>query len=610
MAERRIDDYGVIGDLQTAALVGRSGSVDWLCMPRFDSGACFASLLGDEEAGHWRVAPASGGPCTRRRYRDHALILESEWETKTGAVRVIDFMPGRDDTPNLVRIVEGVAGSVRMATSFVVRFDYGHVLPWMRRRGQELVAIAGPDSLVLRTPVRLEPTDHRHAAEFTVSAGERVPFVLTWRPSHDPRSDPLDAARALARTERQWSDWLTGCEYEGEWREEVVRSLMLLKALTYEPTGGIVAAATTSLPEQLGGARNWDYRFCWLRDATMTLEALLYSGYVDEAKAWREWLLRAVAGDPADLQIMYGLGGERRLPEATLDWLPGFAGSAPVRVGNAAVRQLQLDVYGEVMDALHLGRMSEIAAHDDAWPLQRALMDFLESHWEEPDEGLWEIRGPRQHFVHSKVMAWVAADRAVRAVERFGLDGPVERWRRLRDRIHEEVCSRGFDSARNTFVQRYGARDLDAALLLIPQVGFLPPDDPRVAGTVDAILAELVRDGFVMRYGGGSGVDGLPGHEGAFVACSFWLAEDLGLIGRREEGRRLFERLLGLANDLGILSEEYDPERHVQLGNTPQAFSHVALVHAARALDARRPAGTRQHPERPRAPGTPSRGTV
>jgi GH15 family glucan-1,4-alpha-glucosidase len=610
MAEQHIDDYGVIGDLHTAALVGRSGSIDWLCMPRFDSDACFASVLGDDRAGHWRVAPRSAGPCTRRRYRDHALILESEWETGEGTVRVVDFMPERDDTPNLVRIVEGVSGSVRMSTSLVIRFGYGRVLPWVRRRGDELVAIAGPDCLVLSTPVRLQPADHRHAAEFTVSAGERVPFVLTWRPSNDPRSDRFDPEEALTRTERLWADWLSGCEYEGEWKAEVIRSLMLLKALTYAPTGGIVAAATTSLPEQLGGGRNWDYRFCWLRDATMTLEALLYSGYVEEAKAWREWLLRAVAGDAAELQIMYGICGERRLPEYTLDWLPGFAGSVPVRAGNAAVGQFQLDVYGEVMDALHVGRMSGIAAHDDAWSLQIKLMDFLESHWQEPDEGLWEVRGPRRHFVHSKVMAWVAADRAARAVENGGVDGPADRWRRLRDEIHGEVCRKGYDADRNTFVQCYGTDDLDAALLLIPQVGFLPPDDPRVAGTVDAILSELGHDEFVRRYDPGSGVDGLPGGEGAFVACSFWLAEDLGLIGRREEGRRRFQRALGLANDLGILSEGYDPVRRVQLGNTPQAFSHVALVHAARVLGARRPSGSRQHPERHHAPGTPSRDTV
>jgi len=610
MAEQRIDDYGVIGDLHTAALVGRSGSIDWLCMPRFDSGACFASLLGDDDAGHWRIAPASGGPCARRRYRNHAPILESEWETGEGAVRVVDFMPRRDGTPNLVRMVEGISGSVKMRTSLVIRFDYGHILPWVRRRRQELLAIAGPDSLVLRTAVRLEPTDHRHAAEFTVSAGERVPFVLTWRPSHDPQSDPINAEAALAKTEELWSDWLSRCEYEGEWKDEVIRSLMLLKVLTYAPTGGIVAAATTSLPEQLGGERNWDYRFCWLRDATMTLEGLLYSGFVEEAKAWREWLLRAVAGDPADLQIMYGIGGERRLLEYTLDWLPGFAGSSPVRVGNAAVGQFQLDVYGEVMDALHLGRMSGIAANDDAWSLQVSLMDFLESHWQEPDEGIWEIRGPRQHFVHSKVMAWVAADRAVQAVENCGVAGPVDRWRRLRDEIHSEVCRRGFDADRNTFVQHYGSHSLDAALLLISPVGFLPPQDPRVVGTIEAIVSALAHDEFVLRYDGGSGVDGLSGKEGAFIACSFWLAENLGLSGRQEDGRKLFDQLLGLANDLGILSEEYDPHRRVPLGNTPQAFSHVALVHAARALGASRPVGSRQHPERHRAPGTPSRDTV
>lgn len=580
----RIEDYALIGDLHTAALVGRDGSLDWLCMPRFDSPACFAALLGDESAGHWRIAPAGAGPATARRYRDDSLVLETEWRTDEGTVRLIDFMPPRNDAADVVRIVEGVSGAVPMTMALRWRFDYGRVVPWVRRQGGDLGAIAGPDAVWLRTEVPLHGQDHHTTGEFTVRAGERVPFVLTHRPSHLPRPEPTDPARALAATERHWHDWIARCDYDGRWPEAVRRSLILLKALTYAPTGGILAAATTSLPEQLGGPRNWDYRYCWLRDATFTLQALLGTGYVDEAKAWREWLLRAVAGDPADLQIMYALDGTRRLPEYTLDWLGGHHGSRPVRVGNAAAGQLQLDVWGEVLDGLHLAREAGIGATGAAWDLQRALLDYLEGAWQQPDNGLWEVRGPRRQFVHSKVMAWAGFDRAVTAVERHGLDGPVDRWRSIRDDIHAEVCAKGFDQERNTFTQSYGSAGLDAALLLIPRVGFLPATDPRVTGTVEAVHRDLWHDGFVLRYRADQDVDGLPGAEGAFLACTFWLVDALHAIGREKDAETLFERLLGLRNDVGLLSEEYDPRAGRQLGNTPQAFSLVGLVNSARLL--------------------------
>ncbi len=584
MAER-IEDYAVIGDMQTAALVGRTGSIDWLCFPRFDSGACFAALLGTQENGHWRLAPANGDErCTRRRYRGDTAILETEWETSGGVVRVLDFMPPRGVAADVVRIVEGVSGRVEMVSAARFRFDYGHVVPWVRKFNGGIRAIAGPDAVHLRTPLPLQWRDRATYAEFAVGPGDRVPFVLTWHESHRPPPEPVDAEQALRDTELFWQEWVSRCNYDGEWRDAVVRSLITLKTLNYSPTGGVVAAATTSLPEALGGERNWDYRYCWLRDATMTLQALLYTGYVAEAKAWREWLLRAAAGDPADLQIMYGVAGERRLPESTLDWLSGYEGSRPVRIGNQAVHQLQLDVYGEVFDAMHLDRCAGLSPEAGAWALQRALMDFLEGNWREPDEGLWEMRGGRGQFVHSKVMAWVAADRAVKAVEDFGLDGPVQRWRDLRDTIHREVCARGFDAERNTFTQVYGGRPLDAALLMIPQVGFLPPRDPRVVGTVEAVQRELCRDGFVLRYDPGSGVDGLTGEEGAFLACTFWLADDLHMIGREDEARALFRRLLDLRNDVGLLAEEYDGKHRRLVGNFPQAFSHVPLVNTARAL--------------------------
>ncbi|MFF9164375.1 glycoside hydrolase family 15 protein [Streptomyces longwoodensis] len=585
----RIEDYALIGDEQTAALVGPDGSVDWLCLPRFDSGACFARLLGDEDNGHWRIAPKGvRGPCTRRAYRPDTLVLDTEWETDEGVVRVTDLMPQRDVAPDLVRIVEGVRGRVTVRSTLRLRFDYGAVIPWMRRADGHRVAIAGPDAVWLRTepPVRTWGEDFGTHSEFTVAEGERVAFVLTWHPSHHPRPPLVDPFEALRTSVEDWRAWAARCTYDGPYRDAVVRSLITLKALTYRPTGGIVAAATTSLPEQLGGVRNWDYRFCWLRDSTLTLGALLAAGYHEEAEAWRNWLLRAVAGDPADLQIMYGLAGERRLPEAELPWLSGFAGSAPVRIGNAAVEQLQLDVYGEVMDSLSLGRRAGLSPRPHVWSLQCVLMRWLDENWRQPDEGLWEVRGGRRQFVHSKVMVWVAADRAVRALEEHPeLRGDPDRWRALRDEVHQEVCEKGYDPERNTFTQSYGSRDLDASLLLIPRVGFLPPDDPRVVGTVDAVRDELGHGGLVRRYTtDGATVDGLPGDEGTFLVCSFWLADALHMTGRTKEARELFERLAGLANDVGLLSEEYDPVAGRHLGNFPQAFSHIGLVNTALTL--------------------------
>ncbi|GAA4919655.1 glycoside hydrolase family 15 protein [Streptomonospora salina] len=579
-----IEDYALIGDMQTAALVGRDGSVDWLCLPHFDSPACFSALLGDEQNGNWWMRPANGEPrATRRRYRADTMILESEWDTPEGSVRVIDFMPPRGGAPHLVRIVEGLAGTVRMQTALRLRFDYGNVVPWIHRSGTELVAVAGPDAVWMSSPVPLEGHNFLHDATFTVSAGQRVPFVMTWHPSPVEESDHLDAEKALSRTERFWHRWVEQCTYQGEYREAVVRSLITLKALTYRPSGGIVASPTTSLPEDVGGVRNWDYRYCWLRDATITLEALIRSGYTDEALAWREWLVRAVAGEPQHMQIMYGVRGERRLAEWEADWLPGYEESRPVRIGNAAVGQYQLDVYGEVMDVLHLARRSGLQGGEHVWGLQRSLVNYLEWCWDEPDEGLWEVRGPRQHFVHSKVMAWVAADRAVRAIEDYGKEGPVERWRALRDTIHAEVCEYGYDSARNTFTQFYGSKELDAALLLMPEVGFLPYDDPRIVGTIEAIRDDLMIDGFVMRYRTDreEAADCLPGDEGAFLACSFWMANALLSIGREKEARDLFDRLLALRNDVGLLSEEWDAAEGRQVGNFPQAFSHVPLVTTA-----------------------------
>ncbi|MEN2418349.1 glycoside hydrolase family 15 protein [Streptomyces rimosus] len=580
-----IEDHALIGDLQTAALIGRDGSVDWLCLPHFDSAACFAALLGDRENGHWLLAPAASDARSERSYRDGTLVLDTVWHTGTGSVKVTDFMPQRDRAPDLVRIVEGLEGEVAMQGVLRLRFDYGLVVPWVRHVGRCRVAVAGPDSAWLRTEPDVETYGQGFStrSDFTVAAGERVAFILTWHPSHEPRPAEIDPYEALEHTLEDWRAWAAHCRYDGPYRAEVLRSLITLKALTFAPTGGIVAAPTTSLPEELGGVRNWDYRFCWLRDSTLTLNSLITAGYTEEAAAWRDWLLRAVAGNPADLQIMYGLGGERRLPETELPWLGGYAGSKPVRIGNAAVEQRQLDVYGGVLDSFHTARIAGLPSKPHAWNIQRSLLDFLESHWREPDEGLWEVRGPRRHFVHSKIMAWVAADRALKAVEIHpDLEGDVERWRAMRDAVHREVCEKGFDPERNTFTQSYGSDQLDAATLLIPRLGFLPADDPRVIGTVDAVREELTHEGLIRRYStDGRAVDGLPGSEGTFLVCSFWLAEALHLTGRREEARKLFDRLLRLPNDLGLLAEEYDPVSGRQLGNFPQAFSHVGLIGTA-----------------------------
>jgi GH15 family glucan-1,4-alpha-glucosidase len=584
-----IEDYALIGDTHTAALVSRSGSIDWLCLPRFDSAACFAALLGDERQGRWLIAPAGPVSAVHRGYQGDSLVLETEFHTPDGVVRLVDCMPPRQRDPDVARVVEGVRGRVPMRMELVIRFDYGSIVPWVRRQGGALHAIAGPDSVWLRTPVEVRGENFRTLAEFTVDEGERVPFTLTWHASHMPSPRRIDPIRAVDDTTGWWSEWASGITYKGGWRDAVIRSLITLKALTYQPTGGIVAAPTTSLPEALGGVRNWDYRYCWLRDATFTLDALMLAGLDSEATAWREWLLRAVAGQPQQMQILYGVAGERRITEQQLDWLPGYEQSRPVRTGNAAVNQFQLDVYGEVMDALYLARRVGLQHDETAWDLQRALMDFLESNWREPDEGLWEIRGPRRHFTHSKVMAWVAMDRAVKAVDLQQLEGPVQRWRALRREIHDEVCDQGFDAERNAFVQFYGGSQLDASLLMIPLVGFLPATDPRMRGTVKAVQRELSVDGLVLRYHpeGSADVDGLPPGEGAFLACSFWLADDLALMGRQREAREQFERLLSLRNDVGLLAEEYDPRSGRQLGNFPQAFSHVPLVNTASHLSER-----------------------
>ncbi|MFI5955008.1 glycoside hydrolase family 15 protein [Cryptosporangium sp. NPDC051539] len=578
----RIEDYAVIGDLHTAALIGADGSIDWLCLPRFDSAACFAAILGDEENGHWQIAPVAGGVCTGRRYRKDTLVLETTWETPEGTVRVIDTMPLRDDAVDLVRVVEGVTGAVPMRSVMRLRFDYGRVVPWVRHVDGEFEAVAGPDAVWLRSSVPLHGENFSTVGEFTVHAGEYVPFVLTWRESWQNNGRQVDAIEQVNNTEAYWRGWIEQCSYQGRWADAVRRSLITLKALTYDPTGGIVAAATTSLPEQIGGPRNWDYRYCWLRDASFTLQALLANGYEEEALAWRGWLLRAVAGDPAELQIMYSIKGRRRIDEWEAPWLEGYEKSAPVRIGNAASEQLQLDVWGEILDVLYLSREAGIAPDDDAWSLQKRLLDHLGTAWRGPDNGLWEVRGERQHFVHSKVLCWVAFDRMIRLAEKFGQDGDTASWRVTRDAIHAEVCDQGFDRSRNTFTQYYGSTGLDASLLLIPKLGFLPPDDPRVVGTVEAVQRELQVDGFVLRYRPETeAVDGLPGAEGAFLACSFWLADALYLIGRRDEAVALVDRLVALASDTGLLAEEYDPVAKRHLGNTPQAFSHVALVNSA-----------------------------
>jgi GH15 family glucan-1,4-alpha-glucosidase len=576
---RRIEDYALIGDCETAALVGRNGSIDWLCWPRFDSPACFAALLGEPEHGHWLVTPVDHTARVSRRYRGDTLILETTFETAEGTAVLVDFMPVRGANSDLVRMVRGARGRVPMRMELIIRFAYGALVPWVTRMDDGSIrAIAGPDMVVLRSDPPLHGSGLTTVADFVVSEGETVSFVMTWGPSHLAPAIPVNPAEALAATEEYWTEWSSRCTYTGPWREPVLRSLLTLKALTYAPTGGIVAAPTTSLPESIGGARNWDYRYCWLRDATLTLLALMDAGYFDEARTWRDWLVRATAGSPEQAQIMYGLAGERYLPEWELPWLPGFAKSTPVRVGNAAAAQFQLDVYGEVMDALHQARLGGITETREGWQVQCALTNHVERVWREPDQGLWEMRSEPRHHVHSKLMAWVAMDRAVKAVERFGLDGPIERWTATRQAIHDEVCARGFDAELGSFVQSYGSKDLDAALLLMPLVGFLPPTDARVAGTVECIERRLLVNGLVMRYDTRVTDDGLPQGEGAFLACSFWLADAYVLLGRHDDARKLFERLIALRNDVGLLSEEYNAERGRFLGNFPQAFSHVALV--------------------------------
>ncbi|MGH7307375.1 MAG: glycoside hydrolase family 15 protein [Candidatus Rokuibacteriota bacterium] len=588
----RIEDYALIGDCETAALVGRDGSIDWLCVPRFDSPACFAALLGTPEHGRWLLAPATPVRAVRRRYRPGTLVLETEFETDAGVAVLIDCMPVRAHTPHLIRVVEGKRGAVPMRLELVIRLDYGSLVPWVRRTHDGLQAVGGSNALRLRTPVSLRGEDFSTVAEFTVAAGQRVPFTLTWSPSYQPEPPAPQPEAAIQQTEAWWREWSERCTYKGEWREAVVRSLITLKALTYAPTGGLVAAVTTSLPERLGGVRNWDYRYCWLRDATFALYALMAGGYVEEARSWREWLVRAVAGRPSHAQILYGVTGDRLLPEWELPWLPGYEGSAPVRVGNAASTQFQLDVYGEVADALHCARRVGLDPDENAWRVERAMVQFVESVWKDPDEGIWEVRGPRRPFTHSRVMAWVAVDRAVKAVERFGLEGPVDRWRRLRSVIHDDVCH-GYDSDLGAFVQYYGSKLLDASLLMIPLVGFLPATDPRMLGTVRAIEQHLVSDGFVARYHTVPDVDGLPPGEGAFLPCTFWLADNLALQGRYAEARKILERLLAIRNDVGLLSEEYEPVSRRLLGNFPQAFTHVGLINTA--LNLTRHGGPAEH---------------
>jgi GH15 family glucan-1,4-alpha-glucosidase len=583
----RIEDYALLGDCETAALVSRDGSIDWLCWPRFDSGACFAALLGNSEHGCWRLAPRDAQAKSTRRYRGDTLILDTEFTSGDGAVTVTDFMPLRGPMADLVRIVRGRRGRVAMRSEILLRFNYGSSIPWVTRIDEHAVrAIAGPDMVMIRSSVPLRGEGFATVSDFSVGEDEVACFTMTYGPSHRAPPPSVDAQKALADTEAFWNAWAARCSYRGDAPDAVMRSLVTLKALTYAPTGGIVAAPTTSLPEHPGGTRNWDYRYCWLRDATLTLLSLMDAGYFDEAAAWRDWLLRAAAGNPADLQIMYGLAGERHLMEWEVSWLSGYENSRPVRIGNAAYSQLQLDVFGEVLDALHHARLHGLTG-DDGWNLQKALVNYLESVWDEPDRGIWEVRGPNQHFTHSKVMAWVALDRAIKTAEQLSLHGPLDRWRSLRARIHREVCERGFNTSMNSFVQAYGSKQLDASLLLIPLVGFLSPTDARVHGTVDAIQRRLVADGLVYRYDSELTDDGLPPGEGAFLACSFWLADNLALIGRRDEARALFEQLVGLANDVGLLAEEYDPRAKRMLGNFPQAFSHVALVDAALNLSAR-----------------------
>jgi len=597
-----IEDYAFIGDAHSAALVGRNGSIDWLCFPRFDSPACFAALLGGAEYGRWLIAPQAKNCSVRRKYRDGTLILETEFSSDEGTVRILDFMPLSDVRQDVVRLVQGLSGQVAMRMELAIRFDYGATMPWVRRSEDSLLAGTGPYMLELRSSVPVRGQHMRTVAQFKICQNEQVAFSLNCRPSYEAAPPALDQEHALAATEEGWRQWSGQCSYRGRWRNEVIRSLITLKALIYKPTGGIIAAPTTSLPERMDGARNWDYRYCWLRDATFTLNAMLVAGYRDEAIAWREWLQRAVGG-PQDAQVLYSVTGERKLDERVLEWLPGYAGAGPVRIGNAASRQLQLDVYGEIMDTLHLARAVGLEPDAQAWQIQNTLLRFLESNWSQPDEGIWEVRGPRRHFTHSKMMAWVAFDRAVKDVEEFGLEGPVERWRHVRDAIHAQVCAKGFDARRNAFVQSYDSDHLDASLLLMPQVGFLPPSDPRVRGTIEAIERDLVVDGLVLRYSTAAHVDALPPGESTFLPCSFWLADSLVALGRREEGEALFERLLVLRNDVGLLSEEYDPQARHMLGNFPQALTHMALINTAclLSISAARAEQAYQRGERPAA---------
>jgi GH15 family glucan-1,4-alpha-glucosidase len=602
-----IEDYGYIGNMLSGALVARDGSMDWLCLPRFDSDACFAALLGTPEHGYWRISPAGEIRKSSRRYLPHTPILETTFETESGKATLVDFMPLSNDPEkvDVVRLVRGVSGRVSMRMEFTLRFGYGKTIPWVRRRDYGIHAVAGPDAVELVTPVPLHGENMHTIAEFDVKEGEAVPFTLAYHPLHREPHFISDAQIRLKRTVAWWEEWIRICqlsEFENsEWKDAVERSLVTLKALSYRPSGGIVAAPTTSLPEEFGGIRNWDYRYCWIRDATLTLYALMNAGYFDEAGAFREWMLRAAAGAPDQMQIMYGISGERRLTEIELPWLPGYENSSPVRIGNGAADQIQIDVFGELMDALHAARKSQLGPSQEAWRFQQALLSRLEGLWRDPDEGIWEVRGGRKHFVHSKMMAWVAFDRAVKAVEQYGSSGPVEKWRALRDEIHGEVLTRGYDSKRNTFVQYYDGTALDASLLLMAEVGFLPPEDPRFRGTVEAIERELMEDGFVLRYRAEETDDGLTGEEGAFLVCSFWLANAYTMIGRHDDAEALFERLLSLRNDLGLLAEEYHPRLRRQLGNFPQGFSHIGLVNTAYNL--RRVSGpAQQHADRGEPP--------
>ena len=582
----RIEDYGLIGDCETAALVARDGSIDWLCWPRFDSDACFAALLGDDSHGRWKIAPVDPGVRISRRYLPDTLILETTFETATGAVRMVDFMPPRGHASDIVRLVTGKSGEVDMRMELILRFGYGVTVPWVTRVHEHtLRAIAGPDMAVLRTPAAFHGEGLSTVSDFKIREGETVPFILTYGPSHEPLPDPIDPWEALQDTERFWTEWTAATKIDGPYAEPIKRSLLTLKALTYAPTGGLIAAPTTSLPEQFGGSRNWDYRYCWIRDATLTLLGFMNAGHMEEARAWTEWLHRAAAGDPADMRIMYGIGGERRLLEWEADWLPGYEGARPVRIGNAAHQQFQLDVYGELMDVFHQGRKVTGRSNAERWPLQQAVAGHVAAVWNTPDEGIWEVRSGPRHFTYSKVMAWVVMDRATRCIEDFGREGPMDEWRALRDQIHADVMAKGFDAALGRFKRAYDDPNLDASLLLLAEVGFIAPEDPRFVATVEAIERELVtKDGLVMRYDTSKVEDGLPPGEGAFLPCSFWLANALVMLGRIDDARALFERLIGLCNDLGLLSEEYDAKAKRLAGNFPQAFSHVALLSTAMNL--------------------------